>query len=100
VLTRDEFERRLTSEDVPHGVARGLEELHLDPQVVHNETFVTHEHPVAGLLREPRHPALFRGTPLADPAPAPLLGEHSDEILAELGFGDRTFLLREAGVVG
>jgi crotonobetainyl-CoA:carnitine CoA-transferase CaiB-like acyl-CoA transferase len=98
-LTREEFDRRLTAEDVPHGIVRRLEEVHEDPQVVSNETFVEHDHPIAGRLREPRHAALFRGTPLGDPAPAPALGQHSDEILAELGLGERCASLRAEGVV-
>ena len=98
-LTRNEFERRLAAEDVPHGVVRRLGEIHTDPQVVSNETFVEHEHPIAGRMREPRHAALFRGTPIADPASAPGLGQHSDEILNELGFGKRRAELREAGVI-
>jgi crotonobetainyl-CoA:carnitine CoA-transferase CaiB-like acyl-CoA transferase len=98
-LTREEFDRRLTAEGVPHGVVRRLGEVHTDPQVVSNGTFVEHEHPIAGPMREPRHAALFRGTPLADPAPAPGLGQHSDEVLSELGLGERCSELREAGIV-
>jgi crotonobetainyl-CoA:carnitine CoA-transferase CaiB-like acyl-CoA transferase len=99
-LTREEFDRRLTAEDVPHGVVRRLEEVHTDPQIVSNGTLVEREHPIAGRMREPRHAALFRGTAIADPSPAPALGQHSDEILSELGFGARCSELREAGVVG
>jgi len=98
-LTREEFERRLAAEDVPHGIVRRLDEIHTDPQVVSNGTLVERNHPIAGRMREPRHAALFRGTPIDDPAPAPGLGQHSDEILSELGWGDRCAELREAGIV-
>jgi crotonobetainyl-CoA:carnitine CoA-transferase CaiB-like acyl-CoA transferase len=99
-LTRAEFEQRLSAADVPHGVVHRLGEVHEDPQVVHNQTFVEHEHPRAGRLREPRHAARFLGTPLEPPAPAPALGEHGDELLRELGFGGRIAELRAAGVLG
>jgi crotonobetainyl-CoA:carnitine CoA-transferase CaiB-like acyl-CoA transferase len=98
-LTSEEFDRRLTAEDVPHGLVRRLRDVHTDPQVVSNGTFVEHEHPIAGRMREPRHAALFRGTPIGDPAPAPGLGQHSAEILEELGFAERRAELRDAGVV-
>jgi len=100
-LTRAEFERRLAAEDVPHGIVRRLDELHEDPQVRANRSFAEREHPQAGRLREPRHAALFLGTPLGEPAPAPALGQHSDAILGELGVGAaRIAELRAAGVVG
>lgn len=99
-LTREAFHRRLAAEDVPHGIVRRLEEVHEDPQVQWNETFVEQEHPVAGRMRAPRHAARFLGTPLEDAAPAPLLGEHTDEILAELGLAERVEMLRADGVVG
>jgi crotonobetainyl-CoA:carnitine CoA-transferase CaiB-like acyl-CoA transferase len=98
-LTRAEFEARLDALDVPHGVVRGLDELHLDPQVVARQVFVEREHPVAGPVREPRPPARFGGTPLELPDPAPMLGQHSAEILVELGLAARIEELRAAGVI-
>ena len=68
--------------------------------MVANGTFVESVHPLAGPMREARHAARFLGTPLSTPSPAPALGQHSDEILAELGLGGRLAELREAGVVG
>jgi len=98
--TREEFSRELLARDVPHGVVTSIEELHEDPHVVATGVFEERDHPIAGRLREPRHPARFHGTPLARPADAPALGQHSDEILRELDLGERVDALRASGVLG
>ena len=61
--------------------------------------FEESEHPVAGRVRVPRHPAQFGSTPARLTRDAPTLGQHTDEILTELGLADRISGLREAGVV-
>lgn len=97
--TREEFSRELLARDVPHGVVRGIDELHEDPHVVATGIFAERDHAVAGRLREPRHPARFHETPLAAPADAPALGQHSDEILRELDLAARIDTLRASGVL-
>jgi crotonobetainyl-CoA:carnitine CoA-transferase CaiB-like acyl-CoA transferase len=47
------------------------------------------EHPVAGRLRDARPAPLFRGTPVAPGGPAPTVGQHTKEILSEIGLADR-----------
>ena len=98
-LSREEALARFSAEDVPCGVVRELDELHLDRQVATNRTFVEREHPLCGRLREPRPPARFGPEPLAPGAPAPALGEHTDAILRELGAGERIPALRAQGIV-
>ena len=56
-------------------------------------------HPVAGRVRQPRHPAQFLGTPATLQTVSPLLGEHTDEILIEIGRGEEVEQLRADGVV-
>lgn len=92
---------RLVEEDVPAGPVLSLEELIDDPQIKHNGSIVEVEHPSAGTLRQAAPPARFDRTPSAAGSPPPLLGEHTDAVLADLGVDDgERAELREAGVIG
>jgi crotonobetainyl-CoA:carnitine CoA-transferase CaiB-like acyl-CoA transferase len=95
-----EILERMAAESLPAAPALSLEEVIADPQVRHNQILVEREHPTAGVIREPRPPAHFDRTPSEPGRLAPLLGEHSDEILAELGLDAAARgRLREDGVV-
>ena len=64
---------------------------------MHNEVFVERDHPAAGRLREPRPAPRFSATPASVGRHAPRFGEHSDEIVTELGLDPA--VLRAAGVI-
>jgi crotonobetainyl-CoA:carnitine CoA-transferase CaiB-like acyl-CoA transferase len=91
---------RLVAEGVPCGPVLELAQVLTDPQIAANGSIVESEHPHAGPMRQPRPPARFDRTPSAPGSPAPLLGEHSDAILAELGYSEAERLeLRRSGTV-
>lgn len=98
-LTLDEAEARLVANEVPFARARRLTELASEPQVQNNAVFRELHHPIAGQLIEARPAALFSGTPNEPASPAPNIGEHTHEILAELGMQDQTEALLGAGIV-
>ncbi|HUP73664.1 MAG TPA: CoA transferase [Acidimicrobiales bacterium] len=81
----DELATRLEEEGVPHAVVNFVDRIHDDPQVVALGLLVESEHPEAGRMRVPRPPGEFDGTAFANGALAPRLGQHTDEILHELG---------------
>ena len=83
--TEDILER-LVAEQVPAGPVLSLEQVFDDPQVRHNEAIFDVEHPTAGLLKQARPAARFEKTPQVPGAPAPLHGQHTDEVLEELGY--------------
>jgi crotonobetainyl-CoA:carnitine CoA-transferase CaiB-like acyl-CoA transferase len=60
--------------------------IHLDPVVMANRSLVERWHPVLGAYRQPDHPVSFSQSPASFRHHPPLLGEHTDEILAECGF--------------
>jgi crotonobetainyl-CoA:carnitine CoA-transferase CaiB-like acyl-CoA transferase len=95
-----EWCERFEKEDVPHAPVNRQERLHLDPQLVVNGTLVERVHPKAGPMREPRPPVRFERTPAALRGHAPSLGEHTDEVLGEIGLGAQEIAgFRREGVV-
>jgi len=100
-LTTRELCARLEAHDVPHAPVNEVATLHEDPQVVANRLLVETDHPHAGRVRFPRSPARFDATPTSIRRHAPALGEHSDEVLSECGFGtDEIEALRTDGTIG
>ena len=60
-----------------------------------------YDHPIAGRIRQPRPAARFDQTPSGIQRPAPGLGEHSAEILTELGYAEEDIArLVAQGVLG
>ena len=98
-MTSAEALAGMEREGAPCGEVLGPERLHLDPQVRARGILEESVHPVAGPMRQPRPAPRFAVTPAHVGAPAPTIGQHTDEILAELGLGARTAELRAAGVV-
>jgi crotonobetainyl-CoA:carnitine CoA-transferase CaiB-like acyl-CoA transferase len=99
MLTIEEAGRRLKAEQVPFARVRRLRELPDDPQVQHNGVFRDLDHPVAGRLRDARPAPRFSTTPAEPGAPAPSVGQHSREILTEIGLGDAIEDLYQRGIV-
>jgi crotonobetainyl-CoA:carnitine CoA-transferase CaiB-like acyl-CoA transferase len=82
------------------GPVHSYEDLLDDPQVVHNGSFVTYEHPTEGTVTTPGFAFRMSATPAAVTRPAPLVGEHTAEVLDELGLGpDDVDRLVSTGVV-
>ena len=71
-----------------------------DPQVRHNGSLVSYRHPTEGEVTTPGFAIRFTGSPSSVRRGAPLAGEHTREILAELGVSDQQVNdLLAAGVV-
>ena len=77
--------KRLDLENVPNAPVLSRTQMRKHPQVAANGIVVETLHPIAGLLRQARHPSKFSQTPTSIRRPAPTLGEHTDEVLAEFG---------------
>lgn len=98
-MTCAEASARMEERRVPFGLVVAARDMHNDPHAIAMGLFEESEHPVAGRLRQPRHPARFGATPAELGGPAPMLGEHTAEILEELDMGDRLEELRSRSIV-
>jgi crotonobetainyl-CoA:carnitine CoA-transferase CaiB-like acyl-CoA transferase len=85
---------------LPAGPVLDIAGMHADPQTLAREMVTTVSHPVAGLVQTIGLPVKFSETPGAVDQAAPLLGQHSGEILAEHGYSkeDIDALIRQGAV--
>ena len=85
---------------VPCGAINNLAEVFADPQVQAREMAVPVAHPLSDSLRLVASPMKLSATPVQVRRAPPLLGQHTDEVLAELGLSAaERARLRERGVV-
>jgi formyl-CoA transferase len=90
----------LEANDIPCGPINDYAQVFADPQVVAREMVVETEHPTLGHLRTLGTPIKLSATPANVSRRAPLLGEHTDEVLAEAGFsGAEIAALRQSGAI-
>ena len=76
---------KLKDAGVPCGGVRDLDQLFSDPQIIERAMVVALDHPAAGRIRQLGVPIKLGETPGAVRTPPPLLGEHTEAILKELG---------------
>jgi crotonobetainyl-CoA:carnitine CoA-transferase CaiB-like acyl-CoA transferase len=98
--TRANWLAALEAAKVPCGPINDLAEVFADPQVKARAMAIELPHPLAGQVRLVGSPMKFSATPVQYRHAPPLLGEHTDEILRELGLdaADIAALRRDAAV--
>jgi CoA:oxalate CoA-transferase len=100
--TYEEWEAILQPAGVPTGAINTIDQVVDHPQVTARGVLVDCEHPVAGRIKMVGPPVRMTDTPGSVRAPAPLLGEHTDEVLRErLALTDDEIArLRAVGAIG
>ena len=99
-LTTKDLVKLLEENQVPYAEINERNDVIHDPQIVAMEALTEFDHPQGGRMRQPRPTGQFSGTPTEIFRCSPRLGEHTDEILEEFGFGRQEIEnLHEQGVV-
>jgi len=85
-FTQDELLARLVAADAMAAPVNELPEVVQDPQVRHNGMIVTTQHPTLGAVDVTGVPIHLQRTPGSVRRSPPLLGQHTEEVLTELGY--------------
>jgi crotonobetainyl-CoA:carnitine CoA-transferase CaiB-like acyl-CoA transferase len=85
-FSRDELLARLVAADVLNAPVNEIDEVVRDPQILHNDMIVTTEHQKLGPIQVTGVPIHLHGTPGSVRLSPPVHGQHTEEILGELGY--------------
>lgn len=97
---RGEVLDALEKAGVPAGPINTVPEMFEDPQAKHRGILVDIEHPLSGTVRQVANPMRFTQSKIVHDRYPPLLGEHTDALLRDLGYSDEKIgVLRRDGVV-
>ena len=89
--------KMLDAEDVPCAPILRRREIMDNEQIVARGLIETFDQPGVGAVRQPKPAGRFEANPAGIQGPAPGIGEHSRDILAEIGFDDAAIDLAAAG---
>ena len=84
--TREEWFDFLKDKDIPIGKVHSLDEVFSDPQVLHRQMLVEVEQPPRGKTRQVGIPIKLSDTPGRITGGSPRPGQHTEEVLTELGY--------------
>ena len=98
--TTDEWLSELRDVGVPCGRINTVKEALTDPHIIERGMIIELEHPMLGIVKSLATPVHLSDTPLVYHRHPPTLGEHTDEVVAELGYDPASIqTMREQGVI-
>jgi crotonobetainyl-CoA:carnitine CoA-transferase CaiB-like acyl-CoA transferase len=98
--SRKDWMNRLEEGDVPFAPINNLKDVEEDPQVRHMGTLTSYTHPTHGEMGAVKRAVRFDGHRPDEVSPPPLLGQHTDQVLAEYGIAAKErAALRGTGTV-
>lgn len=98
--TRDQWLELMQVQKIPAGPINNLEDVFADDQIKHRQLVRDLDHPLSGKVPQVATPIKYSKTDLEYKTPPPLLGQHTDEVLEELGLDQAAIkALKEKGIV-
>ena len=96
----EEWEKRFKENNCIYGRVQTPVEVTTDPQALANGFFAEIHHPIGGKMKLVTSPVKFSQNPASIRTPAPEVGQHTEEILLDLGYSwDNIAQLKEQGVI-
>lgn len=98
--TNAEWVARLNAANVPNGEVRDIGQMLVDPHLLARDMIATMMHPTIGATKVIGAPIKLSETPATLRTPPPVLGQHTDAVLGELGYtADDIASLRQSRVI-